>query len=430
MDSGARVRSAQAAAGGGAQLALASIEPPRAREAPATSDAAQSPRTVAAIADVPAAAELTEPQRFEFTGSGPEYFRIWIVNLLLTILTCGVYSAWAKVRRLQYFYRNTRVAGAIFDYHGNPKAILKGRILALTLLAAYKISYDISVPATIAIAVLLAAIMPWLLARSFRFKMANSSYRGVRFRFHGTVADAYRTLILFPLVLAATGLFLWSVVTSFSKSPGIGVVLLSGLLPLLVLSGTVPLAHYLLKRYQHDNANFGQTPFFFHARAADFFKIYGKAVGFFFLGTIPAGIFGFLTARAFAFLQSTMFGWLFSLLYGVVSAYAFYLFVRPYLESRLQNMIWNQTELGEHRFESTAGARQLLWIHAGNLALITLTLGLYKPFAAIRLVRYRVQCMCLLPHENLEAFLADQSADDAGAIGQEAGDLFDIDIAL
>ncbi|MES2935280.1 MAG: DUF898 family protein, partial [Pseudomonadota bacterium] len=75
---------------------------------------------------------LAEELRFSFTGTGAEYFRIWVVNLLLTILSLGVYSAWAKVRRLQYFYRNTRVADASFDYHGNPKAILKGRLLALT----------------------------------------------------------------------------------------------------------------------------------------------------------------------------------------------------------------------------------------------------------------------------------------------------------
>src|SRR3954467_9010978 len=87
--------------------------------------------------------EIVGPQRFEFTGTGSEYFRIWVVNLLLTIATLGVYSAWAKVRRQQYFYRNTRVGGAIFDYHGEPKAILKGRLLALFLVAAYKISYDI-----------------------------------------------------------------------------------------------------------------------------------------------------------------------------------------------------------------------------------------------------------------------------------------------
>ena len=55
-----------------------------------------------------------------FTGSGQEYFRIWIVNLMLTVATLGIYSAWAKVRRLQYFDRNTQLGGAVFDFRGNP----------------------------------------------------------------------------------------------------------------------------------------------------------------------------------------------------------------------------------------------------------------------------------------------------------------------
>ncbi|MET2872051.1 DUF898 family protein, partial [Exiguobacterium profundum] len=63
-----------------------------------------------------------QPLRLRFIGSGSEYFRIWIVNLLLTIVTLGIYSAWAKVRTLQYFYRNTQLAGSSFDYHGSPIA--------------------------------------------------------------------------------------------------------------------------------------------------------------------------------------------------------------------------------------------------------------------------------------------------------------------
>lgn len=45
---------------------------------------------------------------FRFTGNGREYFRIWIVNTLLTILTLGIYSAWAKVRKKRYIYGNGR----------------------------------------------------------------------------------------------------------------------------------------------------------------------------------------------------------------------------------------------------------------------------------------------------------------------------------
>lgn len=378
----------------------------------------------------PAEPDPAAPLPFEFTGSGREYFRIWVVNLLLTILTFGIYSAWAKVRRLQYFYRNTRIDGAVFDYHGNPVAILKGRILAVVLLAAYHVSFDISPIAAIAVGAVLCAVMPWLLARAFRFKMANSSYRGVHFRFRGTVGEAYRQLIIFPLMLGAIGLLVWSVATSFSRNPGIGFMLLIVLVPLFALAAAVPLAHHFLKRYQHEHADFGTTAFYYHGRAADFFKIYAKALGFLFLGSIPAGIFAALTAKIYDVLVNTMFGGLFALLYGVMSAYAFYLFVRAYLESRVQNTVWNNTEIGQHRFESSARARGLLWIHASNLMLITATLGLYKPFAAVRLIKYRVQSLTLIPDAPLEDFIADRSEDRVGATGQEAGDLFDIDIAL
>jgi uncharacterized membrane protein YjgN (DUF898 family) len=391
---------------------------------------AVSGRTHSGIHLIPAESAMAGTHRFEFTGSGAEYFRIWVVNLLLTILTGGIYSAWAKVRRLQYFYRNTRVAGAIFDYHGNPKSILKGRLLALTLLLAYKISSGISLAATLVIASMLTAIMPWLLARSFRFKMVNSSYRGLRFGFGGTVAGAYRTLSLFPLILAVTAFFAWSVATSFSKNSGLGVALLSGILPLFVVMGTIPAAHFYLKRYQHDNAYFGQMPFFFRAGIRDFFKIYGKAIGFFFMGTISVAIFGYMTGRIFSWLMLSMFGWLFTILYGLLSAYAFYLFVRPYLESRIQNLVWNCTEIGGHQFQSTASARKLMWIHASNLFFITLSVGLYKPFATIRLIKYRVESMSLISEDSLEEFLADQAGGNVGALGQEAGDFFDIHISL
>jgi uncharacterized membrane protein YjgN (DUF898 family) len=96
----------------------------------------QAPDT-AVLPEMTAPAAAPEPLRFGFSGSGAEYFRIWIVNLLLTVVSLGIYSAWAKTRRLQYFYRNTQLAGASFDFRGNPKAILRGRILAVIVLAAY-----------------------------------------------------------------------------------------------------------------------------------------------------------------------------------------------------------------------------------------------------------------------------------------------------
>ncbi len=387
----------------------------------------------------PAPADATPPRRAEkkalgpltlkFTGTGEEYFRIWVVNLLLTIMTLGVYSAWAKVRRLQYFYRNTRLDDATFDYHGKPKAILKGRLLALFLVVAYKVAFEIYPPAAGGVALVLVALVPWLLARSFRFKMVNSSYRGLRFHFTGSAIDAYKMLSLFPVLAAFIVFFGWNVAVSGRGQIGMGTVVL-GLALLVLIVCTVPLGHYLLKRFQHNNAYFGQTPVFFDARPAEFFKIYAKAVGFLMLGTVSAGIFAALTHNAFEYVKATMFGWFFTLLYGVGSAYALYLFVTPFLQSRIQNLVWKHTELAGHRFTSRVTARRLLWIHSTNLLLVALTLGLYKPFAQIRVMKYRVESLTLVPDGSLEDFMCNHAGDNASALAQETGDLFDIEIAL
>ena len=55
---------------------------------------------------------ITESRlELRFVGSGSEYFRIWIVNLLLTILTLSLYYPFAKVRRMRYFHGATEVGG-------------------------------------------------------------------------------------------------------------------------------------------------------------------------------------------------------------------------------------------------------------------------------------------------------------------------------
>jgi uncharacterized membrane protein YjgN (DUF898 family) len=76
----------------------------------------------------------TPDNRMTFTGSGKEYFGVWIVNILLTIVTFGVYSAWAKVRRNRYFYGNTKLLDRGFDYHAKPLQILKGRAITVVCL--------------------------------------------------------------------------------------------------------------------------------------------------------------------------------------------------------------------------------------------------------------------------------------------------------
>ena len=77
-----------------------------------------------------------------FLGSGSEFFRIWVVNMLFSLLTLGIWSAWATVRNRRYLYGNVEFAGNRLDFHGRPMAILRGRILAVLFFFAYALGGD------------------------------------------------------------------------------------------------------------------------------------------------------------------------------------------------------------------------------------------------------------------------------------------------
>ncbi|OJX05328.1 MAG: hypothetical protein BGO72_14000 [Burkholderiales bacterium 70-64] len=332
----------------------------------------------------PAPGSPVEP--LKFSGRGGEYFGIWIVNLLLTVLTLGIYSAWAKVRRLQYFHRHTALAGTAFDYHGKPIAILKGRVIAVLLLAAYEIAMRLSVAAGLVVGALLAAALPLLLMRSLRFRAHNTSWRGLRFAFDGQRGGAYRVFLLWPALSAVT----------------------LGLL--------APLWHQRMKQYQHRHLRFGATGFGFAAGAGGFYRVYLTAL----VLVLGGALLAILALHFLAGVPPQALGFVPVLVL---------LAVRPYLTARLQNLVWNGTRLGEHRFESRVGARRLYLIAVTNLIAIVCTLGLFIPFAAIRSARYRLESVAMLPAGSLDEFVAGQSS-EVGATGEGAADLFDVDIAL
>lgn len=324
---------------------------------------------------------IAQTHRFEFTGSGREYFKIWIVNLLLTVVTLGIYSAWAKVRRMHYFYRNTRLDGANFEYHGMPLAILKGRLIATVLFVGYSVAGNLNPLLGIVFFVLLAIVMPWLIVRSLRFQLHYSSYRGLRFAFDGDDRGAYRVFLLYPF-LAAMTLYLLA-----------------------------PYAHQQIKQYQHRSSRFGATYFSFTAGAGGFYAIYLKLLGMILGLTIVIGI--ALYAHS-------------PLLYGLPFLY---LVIMAYPAVMLPNLIWNATGIGRHRFFSTQQVLPYWWIAFTNLLAIVCTLGLFVPFATVRMLRYKLEHMGLHAQGDLAEFVAGQTQ-ESSALGEEISAMFDVDIAL
>ena len=131
--------------------------------------------------------QVRQRLRLRFTGTGGEYFRIWIVNLFLSVLTLGIYSAWAKVRTRRYFYAHTLLADHPFDYRANPWFILRGNlILGFGLLLFLAIESFGPVYSGIVLAVFYA-FLPFLIYKSLRFNAYNSSYRNLCFPFRGSL---------------------------------------------------------------------------------------------------------------------------------------------------------------------------------------------------------------------------------------------------
>ena len=345
------------------------------------------------------------PEMVHFTGNGAEYFGIWIVNLLLTIVTLGIYSAWAKVRRLQYFYRHTELAGSSFDFHGKPIKILIGRAIALAMLIAYNYSARIPSLWTLVLVGGIAFAMPWLLRNSFRFRLYNTSWRGVRFHFRGSVARANRVFLLY------------------------------GFLSIITFYVMAPFMHQRVKAYQHDNSWFGQTQCSFHARAGKFYKIYLILLAAIVVFAFVVGFSG-IGSGFIALSQAQKHGGhpnpiavlkALGVLYGALILMG--VSIGPVFHALITNLVWSNTRVGEHRIECNMSPIGLIWITVSNFALVALTLGLFIPWAMVRLAKFRLEAVRLIPAGDLQEFV-DAEPDNIGAVGEEAASAFDLDISL
>ena len=122
-------------------------------------------------------------QALSFDGKSLEYFRIWIVNTLLTIVTVGLYYPWAKVRTNRYFYANAKLDGRNFDYHATGKQLFIGYLIAMGLFVLYTILQQISPKLAIILFIVFLLALPWIIWRSMIFGLRMTSFSNVRFWF-------------------------------------------------------------------------------------------------------------------------------------------------------------------------------------------------------------------------------------------------------
>ena len=337
---------------------------------------------------------------FRFTGDASEYFRIWIVNTLLSIVTLGIYSAWAKVRRKQYFYRHTWVDGASFEYLADPLKVLRGRLLIGAILLALAATQHYSPVLYLSLVGLLLLASPWLVVKALAFNARNSAYRNLRFAFAGRTGEAYGAYFEFNLIYLFTC--------------GLG----------------YPYAQWRLTRFVLTRHYFGDLAFRWVAKVADYYVVYLLA----FLAVLPAygGLIAWMVILGIN--ERTGGGAAkppdLELLFPLLAAlYVYLLFPAAFLRARLSNLLFGGLRLEQHAFTSNQRARDLIVLYATNALAIVFTLGLMIPWAQIRLARYRAEHLSLLATGSLEA-LALGLEGGRTAVGDAATDLGDLDIDL
>ena len=343
---------------------------------------------------------------FEFHGRGGEYFGIWIVNILLTIITLGIYTPWAKVRTKRYFYGKTILNNANFAYLADPLAILKGWLIAVAALIIYSVATNLMPILQLVFIILFIGVLPYLVVRSMAFRARNSAWQNIRFAFKGRYGEAAKVFILWGFV---------------------SVILSLGLL--------APYAQYRQTRFLLDNSGYGTSDFAFNAKSSEFYKIYLMLFGIMILFIIlmvaaGAGI-GFMSEAVAAPEQQPAPQQLPVLAQAIMVPlmFAMYLFMFAYMQSRLGNLVWNSTTIKDNGLESSLRTRDLMWIYFSNLIAIMLSFGLLVPWAKVRTVRYKMSKLQLLPAGNLDQFVQAERQ-QVSALGEEIGEVFDIDIGI
>ncbi|MDG2375948.1 MAG: YjgN family protein [Woeseiaceae bacterium] len=324
-----------------------------------------------------------------FTGTTSEYFKIWIINLALTIVTLGMYSAWAKVRKLRYFYGNTHLEDGTFEYHASPVSILIGRVIAFVTMMTYYFTIQYAPMASAVIFLAVFLLMPVLLVRSRVFQMRNTSYHGLRFNFQRDYGRSFATIYG------------------------------SALITVLSLGLASPSAIYMRNKFVANSTGFGKTLFKFGGGQGEFYAIFWKSAGLAMLGLMIFG--GFIAV--FTGAASSDPWWI------PVLVFAFSAAISIYFRVRQRNYVWNTTTLGSNRFVSFLSVTDMVVIYLTNIFAIILTLGLAIPWAQIRLAKYRAEHLQVLLVDDWRDYIASKDS-QGNALGEEVGEAFDAEIDI
>ncbi|HPJ36163.1 MAG TPA: YjgN family protein [Spirochaetota bacterium] len=315
-------------------------------------------------------------ENFSYRGNGSDLFGIYIVNILLTVITFGIYYFWAQVKVRRYLFQNTAFMDEPFDYHATGKerfiGFLKGIGIILLLYACFFFinafvaaafgPFFVPIISMLVILTVMAVGIPFLKVGKQRFLLSRTSWRSLRFSFTGNPTELMKIYI--------RGILLSIITLGFYSA-------------WLVCQQ---------QKFLTENSSYGSEKFSFSGKGEDLLFIFIKMM---LLAPLTMGIYYF---------------W----------------FLAEFIRFKI-----NHTSIQGKKLNSTFNGGQVLWLTLSGIVITFLTLGFGLPWVINRVMDSLISSISLeepldlsvikSTHDSRGSALSDGISDASDAIGAILG---------
>jgi uncharacterized membrane protein YjgN (DUF898 family) len=400
--------------------------------------------------DTEAIAPGIESFPVDFTGTGGEFFRVWIVNVLMSIVTLGFYIPFARRRTAQYFYSHTDLGGSPLEFTGQQRKMVIGFIVLVLLYIAFRLAAETGQNLAVSLFMIGGAVLaPYLWASAMRFRLSATRWRGLRLQFTPGWGEVYKAswpVFLIALLWTVVGVTASALVTAGPAKTGGGFRAphISPVFWLIVLAafiGTVLCSIRLEFNYKSLlvlRANIGGEAGRWKPVYGDFVRIWLATMGILLLSLIAmvavivaiALVAGFSMRGLENSSGSLKYGLLVllpvALLVGLLIALAP---VRAYREARMFQLVWNNVGVSRiARFKCDLRASRYVGLRIRNVVLTLFTLGFWRPFARVSEHRMKARSVTLHVRGGLDQLAGHLARQQQGGVGDAIADAVGLDL--
>lgn len=338
--------------------------------------------------------------RLGYSGQVGAVYRVWFLNIFLSMITLGIYSFWGKTRMRRYLTGCFRLGGDTFEYTGTGKELFTGFAKASPVLILLYVAAMFLPPLLVPVIYLpIIYLIPVAIFMSMRYRLNRITWRGIRarltgspFRFGGfALWRMFLNVISFGILIPASDIATYGYM---ANRAGIGNLRASfdGKSSALVATHVITMIISIAIFAVASGVSFAL------AMAAAGAGAGGEAIAAAASGT---AVIAFLVAGVLVML------------------------VRSFYQAALMREKMRGLTLGSIRFKCTATGMDVLKLRLGNLLLLVFTLGLAMPVVIQR--RMKFTAAHLIIGGDLDSADLMQAAREKGAVGEGLDDLFGID---